>query len=185
MKRSAAIRLTLLAPFAAVAGCGEEPPEHGTVFRDVAACAEVLGPQSRAECESAFRRAREAHARTAPRYVTAEACQTHTTAERCQEEERPVSTTSGTTSASSSFRPYWHPPMWGFVVGPPADGGRAVLPVHQGQPLAGAPAGTYFYSGGQPLARADGALGAGARSAGVTSVARGGFGRSAVASAGS
>jgi uncharacterized protein YgiB involved in biofilm formation len=181
MRRSAAIRLTLLAPFAAVAGC-DDPPRDPALFRDAAACAAHFGAGSQQMCEEAQEAARTEHARTAPRFTSLEECRAATGGEPC--EATPASSTSGT-----GVRPVFIPLMWGYALGPRGAGLRPdVAPVYRGPAAPGA-SGATFYSGGRAFARADVAPAAGARSVtlgpGTGTVMRGGFGASAVSSSAS
>lgn len=102
MKRSAHLRLTLMALAVPVATVGCDSAPTGTVVHSLAGCANSRDVTA-ADCEMAYRNALSEHARVAPRFANRSDCDAQFGA--CE----PM-----TDEYRSS---YWVPPMAGFLVG--------------------------------------------------------------------
>ncbi|WP_338661841.1 DUF1190 domain-containing protein [Pararoseomonas sp. SCSIO 73927] len=128
MRRSSKIALTLVVgaglgagAFAALSGNSDEEG----VLTSEAACVERLGGNAAAECGEVFRSAVYEHARTAPRYASAEECQQATGGD--------CTGIGGSKSAGATAASLFIPAMAGVMIGRMmADGTRGAMPVYAG-----------------------------------------------------
>lgn len=179
MKRSAHLRLSLMAIAVPVATAGCDSAPTATVMRSLADCADSR-EVTRAECELAYRNALSEHARVAPRFDRQADCDAQFGA--C---------TQATGDYGATF---WVPPMAGFLVGyaatrrddDAAGGSGGYLYRYRGStPLYRDRRGDYYNPRGDRVARAPGPVRAKADAihtpARAITVSRSGFGSSASA----
>jgi uncharacterized protein YgiB involved in biofilm formation len=192
MKRSRSIRLVLLGStgLLALVGCDQQDPlARNDFFQSEQQCAQSNDVSA---CRQALMDARQEHAKTAPAFATAEACEARFGLENCQEtNQKPspeqIQSTPGEQpqqTAQSGGGSWFLPIMMGYMMGRTMGGGPAFAPPGTAQqPAAGAGAAT-----GRPVYRdVNNTVYSGKESLGQTrvvapprpapTVARGGFGR--------
>jgi len=130
MRRSAAVTLTLLAGAGlSLAYCSGDPDPEG-VLETEAACVDRLGDDAATECAEVFQSARVAHAATAPRFDSAEACQAAIGTDCTPLDREPRASGAPLASAAGSV---FIPAMAGVMIGRAlADGTRGATPVYAG-----------------------------------------------------
>lgn len=204
MRRSATITLTLLAGAGlGLAYCDGGDQDAEGVLETQAACVGRLGDEAAAECAEVFQSARIAHAATAPRFDSADACRAATQAD-CTPlaAEAPPG---GVTPWAAAAAPVFIPAMAGVLIGRAlSDGTRGATPVYAGglppTCLPGAPGGgacppsssssggssggsgggrRFWYSGGSYAGSSDGEGRAGFRRASVSTQGEGMLARGA------
>lgn len=129
MKRSATLRLTLMAAVPVLAGCDSQPT--GALMASVSECTGVH-KLSIVECRAAYENALAEHTRLAPRFSDFGQCNEQFGA--CQ-------------SISDAGTSWWIPPMAGFLVG------YAVTRQDDDGASGGSGGYLYRYGGSQPLYR--------------------------------
>ena len=134
MHRSTTITLTLLAGAGlGLVYCHNEQDADG-VLESEAACVARLGDDASSECADVFQSAREDHARTAPRFSSAEDCRAATGADCMALDASGTSRTPDTPWASTAASVFI-PVMAGVMIGRAlSDGTRGALPVYAGAP---------------------------------------------------
>ncbi|WP_424814729.1 DUF1190 domain-containing protein [Roseococcus sp. YIM B11640] len=152
MRRSSAIRLTLLAASAvALQACGEDVDTTDFVVTDVASCVARYGSDAQAECEATFRQAEQQHLATAPRYASVAACE-QATGGSCQASpgNQPADKALLSTGAAVAI-----PVLAGVMIGRMMNNGqgRVVSPLYAGAPPPECPPGVSPAPPGCPAPR--------------------------------
>jgi len=109
MKRSQALKLTLMAGSAMALGACSDKRQEAQTYNSLDAC-ETAGLYSATECQTAYNKAVATHQKSAPRYNSEQLCQQDFKA-RCEER-------------SDGGRSFWSPFMTGFLVSQLLDQGR-------------------------------------------------------------
>ena len=140
MRRSTAITLTLLAGTGLmVADCDTDPDTEG-VLETTAACVDRLGAAAASECDAVFRSAMMTHEATAPRFGSAETCNTETGSVCIPLELVPGAT--GSTPWAANAAAVFIPMMAGVMIGRAlSDDTRGAAPVYSGRPPPACPPG--------------------------------------------
>jgi uncharacterized protein YgiB involved in biofilm formation len=107
-----------------VAGCGDEPaPPAPRIVGSVEQC--MLVGNSKADCEAAFAKAQEEHAKAAPKFADTQSCEQQFGAGNCQPAKAP------STSGSGSLSDVFVPAIVGYMIGQALSGGGSPTPIYR------------------------------------------------------